>query len=180
MTRLYSAPASEAGEHAKRLFAGIKASVGTLPNAYLNIGTNSPQALEGLLFLDAVLKQSSLPVRDSEVVKLVVSELSQFDYCLGAHTFLGKRAGLDKEQILAIRRGKASGDARIDSLSRFTRKLLSTQGPLPEATINELRFSGIYDAQIVDIVLAITSITFTNLFNRINDTAKDFPPADEL
>ena len=36
---------------------------------------------------------------------------------------------------------------------------------------------GVTDAQVVDTLLAIASITFTNLFNRVNDTVLDFPPA---
>jgi alkylhydroperoxidase family enzyme len=38
--------------------------------------------------------------------------------------------------------------------------------------------AGYSDAQIVDTLLAIASITFTNLVNRVNDTVLDFPAAD--
>jgi alkylhydroperoxidase family enzyme len=37
--------------------------------------------------------------------------------------------------------------------------------------------AGDSDAQIVDTLLAITAITFTNLFNRVNVTEIDFPRA---
>lgn len=34
--------------------------------------------------------------------------------------------------------------------------------------------AGVTDAQIVDVTMAIASIVFTNLFNRINDTGFGF------
>lgn len=178
MTRLHSTPVAEASEHAAKLYAGIKAAVGLIPNAYSNIGSNSPHALEALLNLDGALRKGSLNARDAEAVKLVVSQVSDCDYCLGAHTLLGKKAGLSKEEILAVRQGSSSGDQRLDALAKFARELVTTQGSVSDASLAAVRAGGVSDAQIVDTVLAITSITFTNLFNRINNTSMDFPPAD--
>jgi alkylhydroperoxidase family enzyme len=38
-----------------------------------------------------------------------------------------------------------------------------------------IKAAGYTDQQFVDIRLAIAVTTFTNVFNRINDTAIDFP-----
>lgn len=111
-------------------------------------------------------------------MKLVVSQAADCDYCLAAHTLIGKKTGLSKEDILAIRHGAASSDARLDTLAGFTRELISTRGTMPAAAVDKIRSAGFTDTQIVEVALAITSITFTNLFNRINDTVVDFPPAD--
>lgn len=178
MTRLLSPPAAEAGEKATTLFAGIKSAIGMLPNAYLTIGMNSPDALAALLQIDALQRGGSLSVREVETVKLAVSQESLCAYCLGAHTLLAKKAGLDKEEILALRHGYPSGNAKLDALARFVRELARTRGQLPDSSIQAVRSAGFSDPQIVDTVLAITSITFTNLFNRINSTEMDFPRAD--
>jgi alkylhydroperoxidase family enzyme len=106
-----------------------------------------------------------------------VSEVAACDYCLAAHTLIGKKQGLDAATMTALRRGQPSGDAKLDALSSLARVLVETRGVAPTDTIDGVRRAGSTDAQIVDLVLAITSITFTNLFNRINDTALDFPPA---
>jgi AhpD family alkylhydroperoxidase len=112
-------------------------------------------------------------------VKLVVSQAAECDYCLAAHTLIGKKTGLSKEDILAIRRGTPSSDNRMDALASFTRELISTTGTTSASDVEKIKSAGYTDTQIVEIVLAITSITFTNLFNRINDTVLDFPPADK-
>jgi alkylhydroperoxidase family enzyme len=40
-----------------------------------------------------------------------------------------------------------------------------------------VRAAGYSEQQVVEVILAITSITFTNLVNRVNDTTLDFPAA---
>lgn len=179
MSRLFNQPVAEATGHAAQLYTAIKAAVGLVPNAYANIGSNSPVALETLLNIDGALKKGSLGAKEGEVVKLVVSQAADCDYCLAAHTLIGKKTGLSKEDILAIRRGTPSSDARMDTLANFTRALISTKGTVPASAVDKIKAVGFSDAQIVEIALAITSITFTNLFNRINDTVVDFPPADQ-
>jgi uncharacterized peroxidase-related enzyme len=177
MNRLHSVPIAEATGHAAQLFAAIKGAVGMVPEAYVGIGSNSPHALEAGLNLDAALKKGSLSGREIEAVKLVVSEVADCDYCLAAHTMVGKMHGLDVAEMTALRCGQASGDARLDALSSLARVLVETHGVVPVDALDSVRRAGYTDAQIVDVVLAITSITFTNLFNRLNDTTLDFPPA---
>src|SRR5262249_54850914 len=159
------------------LYAAIKTAVGMVPNAYVGIGSNSPHALEAALNLDAALKKGSLNGCEIEAVKLVVSQVADCEYCLAAHTMIGKLQGLDAAAMSALRRGEASGDARLDALSSFARALVETRGAVPAKAIEDVRSAGYTDAQIVDVMLAITSITFTNLFNRVNATTLDFPAA---
>ena len=177
MNRLHTAPVAEATGHAAQLFAGIKSAVGMVPNAYAGIGSNGPHALEAALHLDAALKKGSLSGREIEAVKLVVSEAADCDYCLAAHTLIGRMHGLDAPTMAALRQGLPTGDAKLDALASLARVLVATRGLVPVEALEAARQAGTTDAQIVDLVLAITSITFTNLFNRLNDTVLDFPPA---
>lgn len=178
MSRLFTQPVNEAGTVAANLFAMIKQAAGKVPNAYLTMGTNSPTALESVLNLDAALRRSSLKAKEIEIIKLAVSEAAGCDYCLAAHTMMGKRTGLTGEAVLAVRHGQASGDTRQDALAAFVRTLATTSGTLPEEHLAAIRAAGYNDAQITDITLAMAAINLTNLFNRINDTTLDFPAAD--
>jgi alkylhydroperoxidase family enzyme len=60
------------------------------------------------------------------------------------------------------------------------RVLVTTHGTLLEGEVNAIREAGYTERQIVEIALAVTSITFTNLVNRINDTEVDFPAAPAI
>jgi uncharacterized peroxidase-related enzyme len=178
MDRLHNVEVAQATGEAAKLFTAIKGAIGMVPNAYAAIGNNSPLALQASLNLDAALAKSSLSSKEIEVVKLAVSEVAACDYCLAAHTLMGKKAGLGREAILGVRHGQPSGDERLDALARFARTLTSTSGTAPAEVVAAVKAAGYSDAQIVDTLLAISSITFTNLLNRVNDTAIDFPAAD--
>ncbi len=178
MSRLHTQATSDATGPAVALFASINRALGKVPNAYATVGANSPVALEAALHVETALARSSLSARDREVVKLTVSEVAGCDYCLAAHTQMGKKAGLDGTAIIALRRGQPSGNDGLDALAAFVRTLAQTTGIVPVATINAVKAAGFSDAQVVDILLTMSSIHFTNLLNRVNDTELDFPAAD--
>ena len=178
MTRLNTVNIAQATGAAANLFASIKKAIGAVPNAFATIGTNSPIALQAFLNLDAAVEKGSLSKKETEVIKLAVSESVACDYCLAAHTLVGKKSGLSREQIVAVRHGKPSGDERLDALGNFARSLVTTTGTVSEGVVSEIKAAGYTDSQIVDTLLAISAITFTNLVNRVNDTVLDFPAAD--
>ncbi|MHC8324568.1 carboxymuconolactone decarboxylase family protein [Pseudomonas sp. B14-6] len=175
MNRLNVVSVDEATGHTAEVFASIKRAFGAVPNAFLVAGTNSPLALEAALALDGALHKGSLSVKEIEVIKLAVSQTSGCDYCLAAHTVIGKGAGLKNDEILAARHSTSSGNIKFDALSKFARTLVSTSGTISADTVNTVKHAGYSDQQIMDILLAVTSITFTNLINRVNDTPLDFP-----
>ena len=178
MDRLQNKPVAEAIGQTAELFAAIKKAAGKVPNAYAVIGHNSPIALEAALKMDAALSKSSLSGKEIEIIRLSVSQVAGCDYCLAAHTMLAKHKGLSREAILALRHGEQSGDDRFDALATFVHTLVTTHGTVPVEVVDAVKAAGYSDTQIVDIFMAISSITFTNLFNRTNDTTVDFPAAD--
>ena len=71
--------------------------------------------------------------------------------------------------------GQPTGDAKRDALVRFVRNLAETGGTISDEEFSAIKAAGYTDQQLVDISLAIAVTVFTNVFNRINDTAIDFP-----
>jgi len=108
-------------------------------------------------------------------VKVAISELAGCDYCVAAHSMVGKLVGLSTDALHQIREGQSTGDARRDALVTFVRYLALNPGTLPQAQVDALLEAGYSGEEVVHIALAITVITFTNVFNRINDTVVDFP-----
>ena len=175
MSRLSAIKPEAATGAAAELFAKIRKAAGKVPNTYATVGTHSPEALGALLSVEAVIAAGTLTKADIEAIKLAVSEAVGCDYCVAAHTLAGKFAGLAPETMKAVRAGEPSGDAKRDALVHFVRLLVTTHGTVPEAEVAAIREAGYTERQIVEIALTVTSITFTNLVNRINDTTLDFP-----
>lgn len=178
MTRMQTIDVTSATGQTAELFTGIKRAMGKVPNAYATMGSQSPAMLEAVLHTNAALKKSGvLSAREIEAINLAVSQNSGCDYCLAAHTMTGKIAGFTAEQMREIRAGGIASDAKLDMLVKFVLGLVRTSGTVSSQTLDAVREAGYSDAQITESMLAVTAILTTNLFNRVNDTVLDFPPA---
>ncbi|AGG88820.1 carboxymuconolactone decarboxylase family protein [Rhodanobacter denitrificans] len=175
MSRIVTPALETATGATAEVYAQVKKAAGRVPNAYAAIGAHGPAALGAILQADGVLAAGSLDKQDRETVKLAVSVAAGCDYCVAAHSMMGKMAGLSPETLKRIRAGEPTGDAKRDALIRFVRTLATTRGTLDLAELSAIRAAGYTDAQLVDIALAMAVIVFTNVFNRINDTTIDFP-----
>jgi uncharacterized peroxidase-related enzyme len=177
MSRL-SVPSLESATGATaEIYGQIKKAVGNVPNTFAAIGAYGPAALKSVIAADGVLAVGALTKRDQETIKLVVSSVAGCDYCVAAHSMLGKLAGLKPEVLKQIRDGEPTGDAKRDALIRFVRTLAETSGTVSDDDFAAIKAAGYSDAQLVDISLAFATTVFTNVFNRINDTDIDFPAA---
>jgi uncharacterized peroxidase-related enzyme len=171
-----STPALESATGATaEVYAEIKKAVGKVPNTFAAIGALQPAALKAILQADGVLATSSLTRQDQETIKLLVSQVAGCDYCVAAHSLLGKMTGLAPNALRQIRTGEPTSDIKRDALIRFVRNLAQSSGTVSDVEVSAIRAAGYSDQQLVEISLAIAVTTFTNVFNRINDTAIDFP-----
>jgi uncharacterized peroxidase-related enzyme len=173
MQRINTPRLESATDAAAAIFERIRESTGVVPNCYAAVGHLNPAALKAILQTDGVLASSSLRKLELEIAKLVVSEAARCDYCITAHGLLSLREGISPEVLKAIREGQPTGYQRYDALARFVRAVVTTQGTVSDEVYADVRSAGYTDAHIVDISLAIAVATFTNIFNRINDTPID-------
>ncbi|MBN3764396.1 carboxymuconolactone decarboxylase family protein [Burkholderia sp. Ac-20365] len=175
MERLNRQPVSEATGQAADLFAGIKRAVGMVPNAYAGIGTNSPAALQIVLATGDALAKGALSKKEIEAIKLAVSGAVDCDYCLAAHSLAARKFGIAVDDVVALREGRDSADAHLNAIATFARTVFTSRGTVPADVVDAVKAAGYSDQQITEALLAIADITFTNLYNRVNDTAVDFP-----
>ncbi len=153
---------------------------GPLAGKHFNIFkglANSPTGLKAYLGLNEALGAGSLSDKEKEAVALVVGELNGCDYCVAAHTAIGKQAGLAEDQTIAIRKGDATGDAKLDALATFARALNEKRGWVTDEDLEAFRAAGYDDAAVVEVITAYALNVFTNTFNHVNGSVVDFPAA---
>jgi uncharacterized peroxidase-related enzyme len=175
MSRLPT-PATISAAHAasQPLLEGVKKQFGVVPNMFRLI-SNSPAALESYLGLSAALNKGSLPAPTRERIALAVAEINGCNYCLSAHTYLGKNlAKLDDAEITANRNG-ASNDLKADAAVRFAVKIVREHGHVSEDDVNAVKAAGYDEAQVIEIVLHVALNTWTNYINEVGKTDIDFP-----
>jgi len=175
MTRIQLPDSIEAAPAAARPhLEGVKKMLGSVPNLF-RITANSPAALEGYLGLNGALAKGSLKPQTRERIALAVAQFNGCDYCLSAHTYLGKNlAKLDDAEIAANRRG-ASNDPQADAAVRFAVKLVRDRGQVTDADVSAVRMAGYGEAEIVEIVAHVALNTLTNYLNEAFGTPIDFP-----
>jgi uncharacterized peroxidase-related enzyme len=154
------------------IYGQIKTSIGGVPNTLAALGHLTPAGLKAFLNADGVLGAGSLGKKDLETIRLVVSENAGCDYCVAAHTAIGKLAGLSSETMKQVRAGQATGEPKRDALVRFVRYLVTTSGTIDREVFDAIKAAGYTDQQLAEISLAIGLMTVTNTFNRINDTVE--------
>jgi uncharacterized peroxidase-related enzyme len=175
MSRI-STPASisEAPEASRQMLKTVNAQLGVTPNVFL-VTANSPAALTSYTGMLGALAKGKLPGPTHERIALAVAEANGCDYCLSAHTYLGKHAAkLDDAEMTANRAGR-SNDAKADAAVCFARKVMETRGHVSDADVNAVREAGYDDAQIVEIVQHVALNTWTNYVNSVARTTIDFP-----
>ena len=165
---------ADAPAKAQPLLEAVNKQLGRVPNMFRLIAT-SPQALEGHLGLFGALAKGTLPAATRERIALAVAEVNGCDYCLSAHTYLGRTlAHLDDAEITANRSG-ASNDPKADAAVRFAARVTQARGHVAEADLAAVRQAGYSDAQVVEIVQHVALNSWTNYFNEVFKTDIDFP-----
>lgn len=129
---------------------------------------------EGVLGLSGALARGRLGARLREQIALAVSQANGCDYCLSAHSALGKGLHLSDAALALARRGRAS-DPRDEAALRFAKRVVEWRGQVSDADLGEVRRAGYDDGQIVELVANAVLNVFTNYLNQVAETEIDFP-----
>jgi uncharacterized peroxidase-related enzyme len=178
MSRLKLISPDSAPGKAKDLLTAVNAKLGLVPNMTRAMA-NAPAVLEGYLQLSGSLGHGALSPKVREQLALAISEVNGCDYCLAAHSAVGKMVGLTSDQIRDSRLGTAI-DPKTDALIRFARKVVETRGRVKDADLDEVREAGFDDGAIAEVVAHVALNVFTNYFNNTVETDLDFPRAPAL
>ena len=157
----------------RRSFDAIAKQLGTVPNMMRTMA-KSPRVLEGYLALSGALNRGLLPATLQEQIAIAIAEANACNYCLSAHTALGRRAGLSDDQLAASREGRAA-DAKANAALQFAVAVLERRGGVSDQEFARVRDAGFSDGQIAEIIAHVALNVLTNYFNRAADTEIDFP-----
>ncbi|HPR07182.1 MAG: carboxymuconolactone decarboxylase family protein [Zoogloeaceae bacterium] len=151
----------------------VKTKLGMVPNMFATLA-QAPAALNGYLGLSETLGTGRLSAAQREIVALAAGQANRCQYCLSAHTLIGKGAGLSEGAIAAARKGK--GDNALDeAIAGFARALVEQRGVVSTEAIAAYRSAGLDDGLILEVIANVALNTLTNYTNHVADTAVDFP-----
>ena len=177
MTRFSIPTRDQVSPDNQAIFDNLKKMLSFVPNLYATFA-HSATALGTYLTLQNA--KSSLNAKQREIVNLVVSQVNDCEYCLAAHTAVGKMVGFTEEQILEIRKGRATFDPKLDALARFVRDVTENRGHVAAADTEAFLAAGWSEGAVVDVIMVVGDKIISNYLHGVTKVAVDFPAATQL
>jgi uncharacterized peroxidase-related enzyme len=162
---------------AKALLDAVQAQLGITPN-FIRVLANSPKALEGFLGLYGALGGFSLDKSTQERIALAVAESNACQYCVSAHTAIGRGAGLTNEEMALNRQGRSAADAKAAGAVAFAKALNDNKGEVTGAEVEAARAAGPTDGEIVEVITVVALNVFTNILGKATRVEIDFPKVE--
>lgn len=178
MSTTFQVPTKESvSESNQAIFDQLQKGLGFVPNLYATFA-NSETALGD--YLGFQNRKSTLKAKEREVINLVVSQVNECDYCLAAHTALGKMNGFSDDQILEIRGGEASFDNKLDALAKYVKNAVVNRSKPNSEAVDSLLAAGYNKANLVDAIIVIGDKMISNFLHGAFELPIDFPLAHPL
>ena len=157
----------------KKVLDGIQAKMGKIPNSYATMA-HSPTTLHAMLAYGMGLKKGVLTPKEIESIALAVGQNNACDYCVAAHTVIGKMAGLTEQETIEARQG-ISQDPKMDALLELAVEISEKKGRPLGKVVEAFKAAGYSDGALIEVIAWVAYNAFTNYFNHIAQTESDFP-----
>jgi uncharacterized peroxidase-related enzyme len=157
----------------KALLDQIHGAFGATPNMFRAVA-NSPAALQSMWAAFGALGSGTLSAKLGEQIAVAVANRNACEYCLAAHTALGRKAGATADEMAAAQVGSAS-DAATQAALNFALKVVEQRAQITADDVQALRTAGFSDEAVMEILAHVALNLFTNYVNVAFDVPLDFP-----
>ncbi len=177
MPRIPVHTVADAPEATRDELKKLEAKYGKVLNIHGGMA-HSPAVLHAYVALQDVLREhATFDAPTREAIALAVGNEDACDYCQAAHTGGGKAVGLSDEQMVAVRRGHADFDSKLDALLRLAREYTAEVGSTSDETWQAALDAGWSTEQLTELSTHVTLNLLTNYFNHHVHTELDVPAA---
>lgn len=173
MSRISLIDSSNTTADRQALLTQIHGAFGATPNMFKAVA-NSPAALKSMWGAFGALGGGVIAPKLGEQIAVAVADRNACEYCLAAHTALGRKAGASAEEMSAAQAGTAA-DPQTAAALRFALQLVEARGQVSEADVQAIRAAGFNDEEIVEILAHVALNLFTNYVNVAFAVPVDFP-----
>jgi uncharacterized peroxidase-related enzyme len=155
------------------LLADIHQAFGATPNMFKAV-SNSPAALKSMWGSFGALGGGKLGAKLGEQIAVAIADRNDCEYCLAAHTVLGRKAGASAEEMTSAQAGQSS-DPKTAAALRFALAVVGNRARIDDEHVEALRAVGFGDEEIMEIMAHVALNLFTNYVNVAFKVPVDFP-----
>jgi AhpD family alkylhydroperoxidase len=168
----------EASENSQVIFRAVKSKIGMVPNLYAAMGV-SDKLLGGFLTFTETLKSGEFTSKEYEAIALATSQANACDYCLSAHTEIGKMNGFTEQDTLDIR-DHSIEDTKLNAIVNLVSDLVNLKGHPIDTTVDNFFKAGFNKAAFVELIAIAALTTITNNIYHNGGFEIDFPKAQNI
>lgn len=165
--------ATDTPDASRALLDAVHGAFGATPNMFRAVA-NSPAALQSMWGSFGALGGGTISAQLGEKIAVAVADRNRCEYCLAAHTALGRKAGASAEEMAAAQAG-LSNEPKTAAALGFAVKVVEARGQLSDTDVASLRQAGFSDEEIVEILAHVALNLFTNYVNVVFNVPVDFP-----
>ena len=175
---------SEWNAEQQKLLIPLKGRDGRIININTTMAHHPKMMALYLPFAGYILRESTLPAREREILILRIGWLCRSEYEFGQHTLVGKSAGLTPEEIIRITKGPdAPGWDPFDATLMRAADELHSDAFITDATWNALakRYNR---QQLMDVIMSVgqynlVSMLLNTLGVQLDKGVPGFPGGEE-
>ncbi|MDO3625293.1 carboxymuconolactone decarboxylase family protein [Mucilaginibacter sp. BT774] len=168
----------QVADNAQPAFDRFIKIMGRMPNLYATIGY-SANALNSYLAYVSEQARGNFHAKEREAVYLIVSQLNGCEYCLASHTQSAIKNGWTEQETLSLRAGNHP-DKKWQIIYRVIKSVIDNKGQVSDDLLDEFYALGYQEAAIIDLLVLINVMSFTNYAFRLMQIPIDFPLAKDI
>ncbi len=181
MTKFTLYDKNTAPEKSRELLADLEKKYGNNMNIFAHM-SESPLPIKLYTFGQNMANQeATLSNEEVNIVQLATSVANSCEFCVPAHSFLGRNVIKTDDAIIdAIRDGKEGPDKKINALVMFTQSVTSKRGHVDSAEIEAFLSAGYTKEQIFEVITIVSYKVITNYTSAIAGTKPNEMFASEV
>jgi len=151
---------------------------GKMPNLYATIGY-SANALNSYLQYVNEQARGTFHAKEREAIYLIVSQFNGCEYCLASHTQSAIKNKWTEEETLTMRAGTYP-EQKWQVIYQVIKSVIEQKGLVSNELLAEFYTLGYNETALIDLMVLINVMSFTNYTYRLTQIPIDFPPAKDL
>jgi len=160
------------------VFDQLKKVMGKIPNLYATIGYSGNALTSYMAFVQAQAK-GTFHGKEREAVYLIVSQLNGCEYCLASHTQSALKNHWTEQETLELRAGTLP-EPRWKVIYDIIKSVIENKGDVSNELVQSFFSFGYNEAALMDLMVLINVMSFTNYVYRLTRIPVDFPTAKEI
>jgi uncharacterized peroxidase-related enzyme len=150
----------------------VQKAWGFVPNLH-RVLAESPAALEAYAALWVIAEKTSFTPVERNLALLAIIFENECGYCMAGHSNLSRMAGVEAEDIAAVREGRPLADPKLEALRRFAASITRNRGAVATDEVAAFKAAGYDNRAVLDILVLAATKLISNYANHLADTPLD-------